>query len=400
MLALRRFRPRSLVFVRGNATLQTPPASDLPDVAEGEAALSQPGSITPQKKTRLLKTRRPKISSQRPREWNRPLAFGVLPAFDEALKVIKADSVVLKEEVQEVRASIERAKEAPAKDEDVLRKLEERLHILEVQSEINFPETRWKVANGMADMSKAVDRHLVEQRWRKEGALDLLMERIHQMHVVPDVLPDLHPSLDVRVTFPEVPSSDASEDAPLKVKYSQVEPGTFLVPEQTINPPQLYTSVFHAETRLYTLLMVDPDVPDEANETFQTYVHWLQPNVQLSALSPSPLQNINSHTPYIPPHPQRGTPYHRYVLLLLPQQSHLSIPKLSKEARLGFDVRAFLERYGFDASIGGGAHMWREVWSEGVSGIYSEILKVGEPKFGRPMKADRFAHLKRSKRYV
>lgn len=30
----------------------------------------------------------------------------------------------------------------------------------------------------LADMSKAVDRHIIEQRWRKEGALDLLVRRL------------------------------------------------------------------------------------------------------------------------------------------------------------------------------------------------------------------------------
>ncbi|KAH7911833.1 phosphatidylethanolamine-binding protein [Hygrophoropsis aurantiaca] len=398
MLAVRRLRSRAFVFARGNATLQTTSTSEISEAVEAETIPSE--AITPARKTRLLKTRRPKISPQNPREWSRPLAFGVLPAFDEALKVIKADSVVLKQELEEVRVSIERVKEAPERDDIVLQKLEEKLRILEVQSEINFPETRWKVANGMADMSKAVDRYLVEKKWRKRGALDLLMERVHQMHVVPDVLPDLHPSLDLRVAFPEASSGQGSEDNSTKIKYSQVEPGTFLVPEQTVNPPMIYTSVFHPEPRQYTLLMVDPDVPDESNQTFQTFVHWLQPNIELSALSPSPLQNINSHTLYIPPHPQRGTPYHRYTLLLLPQKSRVSIPILSKEARRGFDVRAFTEQYGLDSSTGGGAHMWREVWSEGVSGIYSNILKVDEPKFGIPPKADRYAHLKRSKRYV
>jgi large subunit ribosomal protein L35 len=99
--------------------------------------------------SRPVRTRRAKISLQHPREWNRPLAFSVLPAFDEALKVIKEDSIGLKEEAKTLQGAIARAKEAPQPDNDALRALEEKLKILEVQSEINFPQVRWKCANGM-----------------------------------------------------------------------------------------------------------------------------------------------------------------------------------------------------------------------------------------------------------
>jgi len=269
-----------------------------------------------------------------------------------------------------------------------------------VQSEINFPQVRWKCANGMADMSRVVDRHLVEQRWRKEGPLDLLMERIHQMKIVPDVLPNIHPSLDLRVNFPKVASKTGSQVFVSKAVYEHVEPGIFLLPEQTVEPPKLFTTVFHPEERLYTLLMIDPDFPDEINQTFQTYLHWLQPNIPLSSLSTSPMPNLNTHTAYIPPHPQRGTAYHRYTVLLLPQQSHISIPMVAKDKRTNFAVRTFMEQYGLDANAGGGAHMWREVWSEGVPVVYKDILKTAEPKFGRMPKADRYGDFRGKKRYV
>ena len=43
-------------------------------------------------------------------------------------------------------------------------------------------------------------------------------------------------------------------------------------------------TVFHPETRYYTLLLVDPDVPDPETRGFTTYLHWLQ-CVDISALS-------------------------------------------------------------------------------------------------------------------
>lgn len=146
-------------------------------------------------------------------------------------------------------------------------------------------------------MTKPVYRHLVEQKWRTRGDLDLLvrlsqlineylthfelfvfslpkMERIHQMNVVPDLLPTFHPSLDLRITFPEPPPLSTYLRTRVKRRHAAVEPGSYLLPEQvclfialsfllmfmllqTRRAPRLYTSVFHTETRLYTLVMID-----------------------------------------------------------------------------------------------------------------------------------------------
>ena len=138
------------------------------------------------------------------------------------------------------------------------------------------------------------------------------MERIHQMNVVPDVLPSLRPSFDLRLTFPEPPPQSLYLRTRSKRQHKQVEPGVFLVSEQvrqcdmfpscpwlfvdelsqTRKQPTLYASVFHQDIRLYTLLMLDPgmcscrelahrpnlllDVPDSENQSFTTYLHWFQ----------------------------------------------------------------------------------------------------------------------------
>ena len=98
------------------------------------------------------------------------------------------------------------------------------------------------------------------------------------MNVVPDVLPSLHPSFDLRVTFPGPLPQTSSLQNRANRRDKQVEPGLFLASEQvphretflafrglfvnelsqTRKQPTLYTTVFHEETRLYTLLMVDP----------------------------------------------------------------------------------------------------------------------------------------------
>lgn len=138
-VAIRRLQTQSVRLVSTTATLQA--ASSTAPVPE-DASLKK-------RQTRPLKTRRPKISLEQPREWRRPLAHGVLPAFDEALKFIKADSEALKVEMQNVQASLRAAEQAPELDPVSIRQMKEKLNYLEIQSEINFPQVQWKCANGM-----------------------------------------------------------------------------------------------------------------------------------------------------------------------------------------------------------------------------------------------------------
>ena len=54
------------------------------------------------------------------------------------------------------------------------------------------------------------------------------MERIYQMRVVPDVLPEIRPSLDLRV----VAKARASEFFNAGKVQKEVEPGVYLLPKQ------------------------------------------------------------------------------------------------------------------------------------------------------------------------
>lgn len=52
------------------------------------------------------------------------------------------------------------------------------------------------------------------------------------MNVIPDVLPSLHPSIDLRLSFPEPPPLSTYLRTRTRRKYQPVEPGSYLVPEQ------------------------------------------------------------------------------------------------------------------------------------------------------------------------
>ncbi|KAI9510695.1 PEBP-like protein [Russula earlei] len=361
---------------------------------------------------------RSSINLDRPREWNPPVAPRFIPAYDEAVAYIRADAAAVKAEADTLRTSLEKGQVSIEDIENAKKTLD----VLDIMAQVNLPEVRWKAANGMgpenvADMNQKVYRHLIEQRWRNEGALDLLMERLYQMHVIPDILPRLQPTVDLRVVFPEAPPKNVVLRARAKRKTMPVEPGVFLVNEQTRHPPKLYATVFHPESRLYTLLMVDPgkclaaltdrlnfesyaDVPDKDNQAFKTFLHWLQPNIPLSATSAGLLPSA-VHTPYLPPHPAQGTPYHRYVLLLLPHEDptkKLSLPPGTLE-RDSFDVRRFTQEHALRTD-GGGAFMWRAVWDNESSRIWREIIKKPEPRYGSPPKPDPYATLKAMKKYA
>ncbi|KAG9073478.1 hypothetical protein FS749_015125 [Ceratobasidium sp. UAMH 11750] len=280
--------------------------------------------------------------------YQRPLAPGVLPVYDLAVELLQKDSAAKKALLE---AEVDPKNKAS----------------LEIQSQVNLPEVRWAFAQGKYDLSQPVYRHLLEQAWRRKGALDLLMERVHQMKVIPDLLPAFHPTVDLQLSF---------------VEGEEVVPGVFLPVNATLQPPSITAQAFHPEGGLYTLLMVDPDVPDPSTQGFLTYVHVLQPNIPLSATKSQVLVSDSEDTlPYIPPHPQNGTPYHRYTTFLLPQPSKLAI-EVSKIPRENFNMRAFFREHQYDR--GGGIHMFRGEWDKSVSAIYKNILEQPEPKFGRP----------------
>lgn len=176
MLALRRlprYAPR-LTHVRCNATLEAASASQAqasapppsPPVTAKTATQTSAKETTPEESTeanpqaeqpkgkqREWPKRRPYISLERPREWNRPIAKGVEPAYDYALRYILRDAQFLRKKLDELREKIKAEEAKPEGERDVaaLEELREKVGILEIQSEVNLPEVRWKARNGMGE---------------------------------------------------------------------------------------------------------------------------------------------------------------------------------------------------------------------------------------------------------
>lgn len=123
--------------------------------------------------------KRPSVSLESPRAWNRPLKRGVVPAYDLALATLTKDSLLLKAEAKQMRRDISKkeanyqklkakleslpneesvSEERKALNEEMqtldeeLEKMLGKLNIVEVQSEVNLPDIRWKVNNAMGTL--------------------------------------------------------------------------------------------------------------------------------------------------------------------------------------------------------------------------------------------------------
>ncbi len=164
---------RSLLHAtRTNATVATTASQAPPTPASenGKAEDEPPKNLG--RRRRKIYPKRPDISPENPRAWNRALGEGVVPAYDLALQYLYRDNKLLKAEEAELRAQIDmkegeykalktevdplpeeekaavRQEELEKLDEEI-EKLMNKAEIVEVQSEVNLPSVRWTVNNAM-----------------------------------------------------------------------------------------------------------------------------------------------------------------------------------------------------------------------------------------------------------
>ena len=223
----------------------------------------------------------------------------------------------------------------------------------EVLAYINDPSTRsaFRHHRGRGHMDKPVFRHLAEQRWVKHGGLDLLMQRVWQLKVVPDVLPIMGPT------------------APLTVTTSgEVEPGVFVSPSEFDQPPQTSLQLFHhpneeQDEALYTFLVLDPDSPDPEAGAYRQHLQYAKTDIPLSVLSgETNLFNAKGSevVSWEPPLPLKGTGTHRSIFLVLRQSAQATSPL----DPAGFDLRDHLARSALDQTAVVGISVFRSTWSE------------------------------------
>ena len=208
-------------------------------------------------------------------------------------------------------------------------------------------------------MNRPIYRHLAFRKW-SAYARKLLMQRIEQFHLVPDMLPHLNPTAEVSLGFGR----------------RNVAPGEFVDSRVSEVPARLKIQTFDKGERLVSIAVVDPDVPDVARDAFANRCHYLAVNVPLAPDSPSvPLRMLKQEhqvvLPWLPPFSQKGAPYHRLAVFVLQQQEGQVLDledvkggKLGK--RDGWGLASFTDSFKLNPI---GVTLFRTVWDEGADGV-------------------------------
>lgn len=215
----------------------------------------------------------------------------------------------------------------------------------------------------------------------------------------------LVPTIDVQVIIGS-PSGPGIGDHTVQegnALAGDVHPGITLEQLYLSQAPTLRLTAFHAEERLYTLVMVDLDRPNPEGKLVPE-AHWLVANIPLSATKPRLMVSRREETapdadappesnslggeviqPYRSPYPSKGTGKHRYVTLLLEQASTPGSADLPHGFPLvpvatpqeGFDLRGFIARNRLRPA---GIHFFRSEWSERSAKSISEAWRARSPE--------------------
>ena len=194
------------------------------------------------------------------------------------------------------------------------------------------------------------------------------MQRIAQMHIVPDMLSYLDPTAQVSLSFGR----------------RNVQPGEFVDSRVSEIPAKLTVQVYDKGERLVSIAVVDQDVPDEKRDGFGSRCHFLAVNVTLSPTTTSlPLSKLDEDDhivlPWLPPYAQKGAPYHRLAVFVIQQTDadneagkgrSFDVKALRKSAgcqRDGFMIRRFVNGPKPLRPIG--MHLFRSQWDEGTDGV-------------------------------
>ncbi|ORY00574.1 PEBP-like protein [Basidiobolus meristosporus CBS 931.73] len=296
-------------------------------------------------------------------KYNAP-KLGVNPAYDEAIKVLEAHKTETVEKVKAVEAQIEKAKKESPEDTESLESLAKQKYDLEVESLRYDPETLWNFKHGQIDMKVPVYRHLKRIQFKK-GPLSTLMERITQMNVIPDLL-----------------ETSTKPSVNMEIKYTETgvfEPGLVLESKKVYEKPEITVTNFHEDTKLYTLLMVDPDDPNQEFATYQEKCHWLMTNIPLNMVD-NVVSKGDTVLEYLPPHPAKGTKKHRFTFMLLeqPENGSAKVDIQTPESRI-IDSREIRKAFGLEPR---GVSFFRAEWDASVSKVYKE-LGIDEPVYGK-----------------
>lgn len=246
--------------------------------------------------------------------------------------------------------------EDPVKREEILTEAE--LNNPEVQYNFQFHD---KLNNNPAviDYNQPVYRHLGKKHWESYSQM-LVMQRLETLAVIPDTLPTLVPRVEVNVKFPY--STGVNK---------WIEPGEVLSSNSTSFPPvfkiQEYELV-NTKDQYYTILVVNPDEPDLAKNSYKTTLNFGLINIKLdyndNIVDPRKYNESNIIADYVPPVPEKNAGKQRYSVWVF-RQTPKTILTVDKDSlkRNNFNIKDFCKQNSLTPV---GAHVWRSEWDSNV----------------------------------
>ncbi|KAL2405655.1 Large ribosomal subunit protein mL38 [Exophiala dermatitidis] len=324
----------------------------------------------PRLERKLARAGRPPIGSRRRRmtlSQAPRIPFEQLPyqCFQEARKILIEDREEKLKKIETERARIARLREVDSSTfkggeafkQKRIASMEAELEHLKILADINDPAVKRRFEDGKGDMNKPIYRYLAERKWR-EYPRKVLVQRITQMKVVPDVVPNVDPILDVKIAFGK----------------KAVAPGDFVASDVSEQPCQLTLQAFEKGEKMVTIAIVDPDVPNLENDSFDSRCHFLASNITISPAQPRvDLAKLSAESqvllPWLPPHAQKGSPYHRLSIVVLQQKDNVPIDlnvAKQKVQRDGFTVRSFMSRHLLTPVS---ASLFRTKWDETMAAV-------------------------------
>ncbi|KAI5957664.1 MRPL35 [Candida theae] len=289
--------------------------------------------------------------------------------FQMAYKILERDAESKYQVVHRLKKSLANT----TSDKDALA-LRNQIDKYLVDAEIENPEVLYN-AEFMdpehLDKSQPVYRHLLKEKWENYDLL-VTMQRLEQLHVIPDTLPTLVPKADVKIKFTHNTDEQFSK---------WVTPGALLPAFAVSKPPTIHVQEFdrvEGNNNLYTVLLVNPDTPDLRTNSFTTTLHYGLKNVVLNnvdnSINISKLLTVGpkiTFKEYVPLAPEKNAPAQRACLWVFRQTKELGDLAESSE---NFDIREFAANHGLTAV---GAHVWRQTYDRSVPEI-RKMYGLGE----------------------
>jgi large subunit ribosomal protein L35 len=218
----------------------------------------------------------------------------------------------------------------------------------------------------------------------------LLIQRIEQMNVVPDILPEIDPIVQTALTFPSPVRADRGR---------KVQHGEMVDSRVSENPPNLTIQPFAKGEKLYTIVCMNPDVPNVEHDGFDYRCHFLACNIPISPTSTLvQFDKLNKSEqvvlPWLPAYAQKGLPYQRMAIFVLEQPPENKIKpgsndeppsvrldleevKSRKDGRFStrhMTLRSLVKEFKLSPV---GVDLFRTEWDEGTPGVMKRAGVIG-----------------------